>query len=74
MWFQLIHNAQLPINTYYPTQPYKLYNLFVKKIFMKMKNKNCRYYLNPWNKTAFKLSLALDNCYINIFQQRNETK
>lgn len=41
---------------------------------MKMKNKNCRYYLNTWNKTAFKLSLALDNCYINIFQQRNETK
>lgn len=36
---------------------------------MKMKNKNCRYYLNPWNKTAFKLSLASENCYITYFNK-----
>lgn len=43
-----------------------LYNIFEKKI-MRMKIKNCRYFLIPWIKTTNQLSCALNNCYAIIF-------
>lgn len=39
-----------------------------------MKNKNCRYSLNLWIKTTNKLALALNNCYIIIFQKINRNE
>lgn len=39
-----------------------------------MKNKNCTYSLNLWIKTTNKLALALNNCYIIIFQKINRNE